>query len=159
MDKKYIVQLKDCELDELTLILNKGKHSAQKRKRAHALLLAHDGDKSDREIAKIVRMNDQSVTELRKRFAIHGYDMALNSKPHARRPKIIDSENEARLYAMAVKERGNGRPPCSLRSLARKFVTSDGRKVSHETIRQVLKKMDALKHSPNLSWTSQKSSL
>jgi transposase len=141
MDKKYIVNLNTEEIDELSNILNKGKHPAQKRKRAHALLLAHEGEKSDREIAAIVRMNDQSITELRKRFSKLGFEMALNSKPHRRRPKAIDGENEAKLFALANREREDGKQPCSLRNLARKFITSDGRRVSYETIRQVLKKL------------------
>jgi hypothetical protein len=159
MEKKYIVQLLASQIDELTVILNKGKHPAQKRKRAHALLLAHEGEKSDREIATIVRMNDQSVTELRKRFYIHGFEMALGGKPHRRRPKVIDRENEARLLALASKERQDGKVPCSLRALARKFVTSDGRRVSHETIRQALKKLDSVKPGRRESWSETKNNL
>jgi transposase len=152
MDKKYIVKLRDTEVNALTVILNKGKHPAQKRKRAHALLLAHEGQKSDREIAQIVRMNDQSVTELRKRFFVYGFETALLGKPHRRRPKVIDLENEARLLALANKERQDGKPPCSLRTLARKFVTSDGRRVSHETIRQALKKLEPSKRDSRSDW-------
>ncbi|MDR2366550.1 MAG: helix-turn-helix domain-containing protein [Deltaproteobacteria bacterium] len=159
MEKKYIVTLKVTEVNELTEILNKGKHPAQKRKRAHALLLAHEGEKSDREIAKIVRMNDQSVTDLRKRFSLHGFAMALTGKPHNRRPRVIAHEDEARLLALASKERQEGKPPCSLRTLARKFVTSDGRRVSHETIRQVLKKFDLAKPLPRQGWSGTESTL
>ncbi|MDR2301209.1 MAG: helix-turn-helix domain-containing protein [Deltaproteobacteria bacterium] len=152
MDKKYIVRLEDKEVMALTVILNKGKHPAQKRKRAHALLLAHEGQKSDREIAQIVRMNDQIVTELRKRFFNFGFETALVGKPHRRRPKVIDLENEARLIALANRERQDGKQPCSLRTLARKFVTSDGRRVSHETIRQALKKVEPAKREPRADW-------
>lgn len=141
MCKKYIVKLSGGEIQELTAILNRGMHPAQKRKRAHALLLASEGGKSDKEIAKTVLMNEQSVTELRKRFSLNGFGVALNSLPHRRRPKAIDGEDEARLLALAARERQEGRPQCSLRTLAKKFVTSDGRRVSHETIRQALKKM------------------
>ncbi|MDR1111760.1 MAG: helix-turn-helix domain-containing protein [Deltaproteobacteria bacterium] len=151
MCKKYIVELSGGEIQELTAILNRGKHPAQKRKRAHALLLASEGSKSDKEIAKIVLMNEQSVTELRKRFSQNGFGMALNSLPHRRRPKAIDGENEARLLALATRERQEGRQQCSLRTLARKFVTSDGRRVSHETIRQALKKMGA-GAAPSSEW-------
>ncbi|MDR1051758.1 MAG: helix-turn-helix domain-containing protein [Deltaproteobacteria bacterium] len=143
MDKKYVVKLSETEVEELTSILNRGKHPAQKRKRAHALLLAHEGDKSDKEIGLIVRMNDQSVTELRKRFFVSGYETALHSKPHRRRPRAIDSESVARLVALANQECRDGKQQPSLRSLAKKFVTADGRHVSHETIRQALKKFEA----------------
>ncbi|MDR0356109.1 MAG: helix-turn-helix domain-containing protein [Deltaproteobacteria bacterium] len=140
MDKRFIVKLTENETRELVDILNKGRHPAQKRKRAHALLLAHEGDKTDKEIAQIVRMNDQSVTELRKRFVRLGFDLTLNSRPHKRRPKAIDDANEARLLDLVAEERQAGKPQWSLRRLAKKFVTSDGRRVSYETIRQALKK-------------------
>jgi transposase len=159
MEKKYIVTLQKTEIEELSLILNRGKHPAQKRKRAHALLLAHEGEKSDKEIAISVRMNDQSVTDLRKRFCLYGFDVALNSKPHRRRPKAIDAENEARLVAMVNKEGQNGKHPCSLRALANKFITSDGRKVSYETIRQALKRLNQLKRLPEIGVSENKNTL
>ncbi|MDR2442533.1 MAG: helix-turn-helix domain-containing protein [Deltaproteobacteria bacterium] len=139
MKKKYLVKLNPEQICELSCII-KGKYPMQKRKRAQALLLASQPEKPDREIAEMVSMNHHSVTELRKRFVKRGYHIALNSLPHNRRPKAIDSENEARLVDLAAKEKAGGATSISLRRLARVFVTLDGRHVSHETIRQVLKK-------------------
>jgi hypothetical protein len=42
-EKKYRVTLTEAEREQLTAIINRGKHSAQKRKRAQALLLAGQG--------------------------------------------------------------------------------------------------------------------
>jgi hypothetical protein len=39
-EKKYRVTLAEAEREQLCAIINRGKHSAQKRKRAQALLLA-----------------------------------------------------------------------------------------------------------------------
>jgi transposase len=140
MKKKYIVRLTQQEIFELTDIVSQAHNPAQKRKRAQALLLANDETRSDSEIAKLVSMNNHSVTELRKRFVNKGYNVALNSAPHRRRPKAIDELSEARLLALAAQEGLEGEPKISLRGLARAFVTTDGRHVSHETIRQTLKR-------------------
>ena len=139
MIKKYLVSLSAAELEELKGILNRGKHSAPKRKRAQALLLAHDG-KKDQEIAERVGMHRRGVEQLRQRFVEEGYKTTLNGKTHAHRPRLIDGEDEARLIALACEEKPDGVHHWSLRYLSDKFVTLDGRKVSYETIRRVLKK-------------------
>lgn len=139
MLKKYLVTLTIEEVEELTDILNRGKHGAQKRKRAQALLLAHVG-KKDQEIAEAVRMHRRGVEELRRRFVEEGYEVALNCKPRTPRLGLIDGEDEARLIALACEEKPDGVHHWSLRYLSQKFVTLDGRRVCHETIRKVLKK-------------------
>lgn len=139
MIKKYLVSLTSEEREELKGILNKGKHSAQKRKRAQALLLADEG-KKDQEIASIVGMHRRGVEQMRQRFVEEGYEMTLNGKVHAHRPCFIDGEDEARLIALACEEKPDGVHHWSLRYLSEKFVTLEGRKVSYETIRRTLKK-------------------
>ena len=139
MKKKYFVSLTLDEVFELKEIIRQGCCPAQKRKRAQALLLASEDGLSDSQIAAIVSMNNHSVTELRKRFVLNGYKLALNSSPHKRRPKALDESNEERLLALA-RRLGEMAPKISLRRLANAFVTSDGRRVSHETIRQTLKR-------------------
>jgi hypothetical protein len=140
MKKKYIVRLTQQEVAELNSVVSQEPSQAQKWKRAQALLLANEELRSDNEIARLVSMNNHSVTELRKRFVNQGFEVALNSLPHRRRPKAIDPSNEARLLALAAKEMASGDANLSLRRLARAFVTTDGRHVSHETIRQALRK-------------------
>lgn len=139
MVKKYLVSLTTAEIEELKGILNRGRHNAQKRKRAQALLLAHAG-KKDQEIADIVGMHRRGIEQLRQRFAEKGYETTLNGKSQARRPPLIDGEDEARLIALACEERADGPNYRSLRHLSDKFMTHDGLKVSHETIRLVLKR-------------------
>lgn len=139
MIKKYLVSLTNEEIEELKGILNKGKHSAQKRKRAQALLLAHEG-KKDQEIASTVGMHRRGVEQMRQRFVEEGYETTLNGKTHAHRPCFIDGEDEARLIALACEEKPDGVHHWSLRYLSEKFVTLEGRKVSYETIRRTLKK-------------------
>jgi ParB-like chromosome segregation protein Spo0J len=55
-EKKYRVSLTDAEREQLTAIINRDNHSAQKRKRAQALLLADKGY-TDEVIAERVGMH------------------------------------------------------------------------------------------------------
>jgi transposase len=142
MRKKYFVTLTQKQVFELTDIVSQAHFPAQKRKRAQALLLANEAARSDSEIAEIVSMNNHSVTELRKRFVKNGYQLALNSSPHRRRPRALDEPDEVKLLDLA-RSLGDGDSKFSLRRLANLFVTSDGRRVSHETIRQVLKREES----------------
>ena len=73
MMKKYRVTLNEEEIAILDDILNRGKHGAQKRKRARALLLAHENRK-DSEIAEIVGMHYRGVEEIRRRFVEDGFE-------------------------------------------------------------------------------------
>ena len=72
MPKKYRVTLTEEEASELSEILNKGRHCAQKRKRAQALLPSNRGE-SDCAIAGIVGMHRRGVEELRRRFVEEGF--------------------------------------------------------------------------------------
>lgn len=139
MLKKYRVTLTEEEESELKDILNRGKHGAQKRKRAQALLMSNGG-KSDRAIAEAVGMHSRGVEELRRRFVEEGFELTLNGAPRAHSPRLVDGEDEARLIALACEQTPEGVHHWSLRVLRDKFATLEGRKVSHETIRQVLKK-------------------
>lgn len=139
MLKKYRVTLTEDEERSLSKILNQGKHGAQKRKRAQALIMSNEG-RSDLVIAAAVGMHRRGVEELRRRFVEEGFEQTLNGRPRAHSPRLIDGEDEARLIALACEQTPEGVHHWSLRVLRDKFVTLEGRKVCHETIRQVLKK-------------------
>jgi hypothetical protein len=66
MTKKYKVTLTEEEWTLLRDILNKGKHGAQKRKWAQALLLA-DEQMTDEVIGERAGMHRRGVEELRRR--------------------------------------------------------------------------------------------
>ncbi|MDR3341182.1 MAG: helix-turn-helix domain-containing protein [Treponema sp.] len=80
MTKKYRVTLTDEERKHLSRIINTGKHSAQKRKRAQAMLLADEG-MIDSEIAERVEMHRRGVEALRQRFVEDGFEATLEGKP------------------------------------------------------------------------------
>ena len=79
--KKYKVTLTDDEKKLLQEIMNKGKHGAQKRKRAHALLLTDEGY-TDEETAERTGMHRRGIEELRRRFVEDGFESALEGKPN-----------------------------------------------------------------------------
>jgi transposase len=139
MKKIYLVTLSDDERDRLQDIINHGKHAAQKRKRAEALLLADKGLK-DTEIAERAHMKPHSIEELRKRFVEEGFEATLEGGKRGHPKEKIQGEDEARLTMLACSECPKGHDRWTLRLLAEKFVTLDKGHVSHETIRQVLKK-------------------
>jgi transposase len=142
MTKKYQVTLTAEERETLTGILNKGKHSARKRKRAQALLLA-DEHLTDEEIAERTGMHRRGVEELRRRFVKEGFEVTLEGKPHGHRPRSLRGEDEARLIALVCSPKPDGYDHWSLRLIRDTWVTLEGthtKTVSHETIRQTLKK-------------------
>ena len=140
MRKIYIVTLTDTEVRLIEDILNKGKHTAQKRKRAFALLHAHQGW-TDRQISKGSGMTVNAIQLLRQRFVEHGFEATLAGLPKQARQRVIDGNAEAHLVALACSEKPAGHKRWTLRILAERLVALGCvEDVSHETIRQVLKK-------------------
>jgi transposase len=140
--KKYIVTLTNEEKKQLKDIVNKGKHSAGKRKRAQALLLA-EGNYTDDMIADRVGLSRSGVEQLRLRFVEDGYEITLAGKPRGHRPKKLSGEDEARLIALTCSPKPDGSARWSLRLLRDTWETlayTDTGKISHELIRRTLKK-------------------
>jgi transposase len=114
MAKKYRVTLRAEERELLEDILNRGKHSARKRKRAQALLLA-DEQMTDEAIAERVGMHRRGIENLRQRFVEDGFEATLEGKPHGHRPRAIPGEDEARLVALVCSAVPEGHNHWSLR--------------------------------------------
>lgn len=141
----YRVTLTDEEILILEDILARGKHTAQKRKRAQALLHAHNG-MTDKENAASCGMHTRSIQEIRKHFVEHGFELTLNGIPKKPRSKKITGADEARLIALACETKPDGHSHWSLRVLKEKFLSLENvsvDSVSHETIRKTLKKKNS----------------
>lgn len=141
----YRVTLTDEEIQVLEDILARGKHTAQKRKRAQALLHAHNG-MTDKENSTACGMHKRSIEEIRKHFVEHGFELTLNGIPKKPRSKKLDVSDEARLIALACETKPDGHSHWSLRILQDKFLSLESvgvDSVSHETIRKTLKKMNS----------------
>jgi len=140
--KKYIVVLEKNEKALLKEIINKGKHSTEKRKRAQALLLA-DENYTDDMISDRTGLSRRGLEQLRQRFVEEGFETTVNGKPRGHRPKSLGGKDEARLIALVCGPKPDGRTRWSLRLLADTWKTlahTDTKTISRDTVRRTLKK-------------------
>lgn len=139
--KKYHVKLEADEREQLLEMTRKGAIGARKMKRAQILLKADEGWK-DADIIKALNTNRSTVERTRKRLVEGGLDKALNEDPRPGQRVKLEGKAEAHLVALACSDAPGGRAHWPLRLLADKLVELGVvESVSHETIRQTLKKM------------------
>ena len=144
--KIYHVKLTQQERQELKELTSKGKTAARKQNHARILLLCDensaDGSKKDHEIMAAPGTSRRSVERVRQRFVEEGLQSAINPKPRTNhRLKKLDGAAEAFLVATACSTVPEGRADWTLRLLADRLVEcgiTDS--ISHETVRQTLKK-------------------
>lgn len=146
MEKKYIVRLTDDERDVLVDVIKKLKGSSQKVRRAQVLLKADvEGPNwTDQRIAEAFSCRTKTVENIRQRLVTEGFDVTLNGKPRETPPRqrALDGEQEAKLIALRLGEAPEGFGSWSLRLLADRVVELGiVESVSHETVRQAIKKM------------------
>ena len=140
--KKYIVTLTKEEKGILNEIVNKGKQSAEKRKRAQALLLA-EKNYTDDMIAERTGLSRRGLEQLRQRFVEEGFEVTLAGKPRGHKPKALNGADEARLVALVCSPKPDGSARWTLRLLAEKWSTlahTETKTISRETVRRTLKK-------------------
>ncbi|MDQ3132873.1 MAG: helix-turn-helix domain-containing protein [Acidobacteriota bacterium] len=144
---KYIVTLEKEEQEKLKEVIAKRSSKSEIVKRAFVLLnLDENGEdqkKSDEQIRLDYKVGQRTVERLRKRFVEDGFETALKGKPQMKfREKKIDGRVEAKLLALRCSDAPAGSQKWSLRSLAETLI-ADGaiESISHESVRQTLKKM------------------
>lgn len=146
---KYAVALTKEQREHVEIVARSYKHSVLERKRAHILLLADanqaDGTRSHRTIAEQVRVSEVTVQNVRRRFVLGGLQAALSRKEQTtRKARVLDGEAEAFLIATVCSAPPEGRARWTLHLLADKLVVQGyAEAVSHETVRQTLKKMNS----------------
>jgi len=151
-NKIYVVDLTEEERTFLLGFINQGTKSARKLKRAHILLLAHEG-KTDREIAEALHTSTPTVQRTRRRFVEGGLDRALNEDPRPGARKKLDERGEAILETLAKSEPPEGRKRWTLQLLADRLVELKVvESISHETVRQVLIEKKGLKPWARKKW-------
>jgi len=145
MRKKYIVRLTDEERQQCEDVVDRLNGTSQKFKRANILLKADvDGPGwTDQQIADAFRCRRQTVENVRKKCVVEGFEQALEHKQQQnRKPKTLDGDQEAQVIALRLGAPPKGYGRWTLRLLARKVVELEiVETVSHETIRQTLKKV------------------
>jgi transposase len=138
--KKYIVTLKKEESAQLREMTCKGELKARKFKRAMILLKANEG-LSDPQIMAAVNVSRPTVERIRKRYVLGGLEKALNEDPRPGQKRKLDGREEAQLIAIACTQPPAGHDHWTMRLLADKLVELEiVESISHETVRQTLKK-------------------
>jgi hypothetical protein len=145
MEKKYIVRLTDEERETCRQVIKKLKGTSEKVRRAQILLKADaDGPAwTDRKIADAFSCRTKTVETIRQRFVERGFERALERKKPQTAPanKLLCGEQEARIIALRLGSPPKGYSNWTLRLLARKVVELEiVDSISHETVRQTLKK-------------------
>ena len=145
MQKKDIVRLTEAERCELREIIKKLKGRSQKVRRAQILLKAdiESSNWTDEQIAVAFDCRTKTVENIRQRLVQKGFEATLNGTPRSTPPveKLLDGDQEAQIIALRPGSPPAGYATWSLRLLSCKVVELGiVETVSHETIRQTLKK-------------------
>ena len=144
---KYRVTLTPEERVELTKISSQGSHKSQKV--LNALILLNTDENQPKEsrstnetLSKVLQISMKKIDRVKKRFVEEGLDISLYGHPkEVMRDKKVDGDLEAKLIALACSQAPDGFSRWSLRLLSDKMVELEYiDSISHETIRQVLKK-------------------
>jgi len=149
MAEKYVVRLDETERETLCGLVQKGKRKMAAKKRLHAqiLLKADEGVLgpawTDERVAEAFDVHVNTVSHIRRRYVEEGVEAALSRKKQVRpsRQQLLDGEGEARLIAIACGAPPEGRTRWTLYLLKDRLVELRiVESISHETVRQTLKK-------------------
>jgi transposase len=147
--KRYCVTLTAEERAELTALVEKGKAAARTLTHARILLKADQSEGGpawkDEAIVAAFDVSLSTVSRVRQAFVEAGLETALRRRP-ARQPRRrkLDGVQEAYLIALACSAAPEGHARWTMRLLADRMVRLEYvDAVSHETVRQVLKKTNS----------------
>lgn len=142
----YRVALTEAQRAELRGLVGRGAAPARLLTRARILLKADHGEGgpgwSDAAIAGALDVNPSTVLRVRRQFVAEGLAATLARKrPDRVYERRLDGAQEAHLIALACGDPPGGRARWTLRLLADELVRLEVvDAVSHETVRQTLKK-------------------
>jgi transposase len=146
MNQKYIVKLTETERSQLKELISCGEASARQIRRAYILLksdCSEDGPKwKYHAICEAYDVSSLTVYNVRKKYDEGGLERAiLRKKPERVYERRLDGEGEAHLIALACSKPPEGYERWSLRLLKDRIIRLEiVENISHETIRQTLKK-------------------
>ena len=142
-NKKYVVKLSQEVRNTLEEMISSGKHSAKKILRARVLLKA-DASWSDQKISEALEVHVVTLERMRQQFVEEGFESFMSRRKSKRKYlRKLDGKQEAQLTRIACSQPPEGRVRWTLRLLADQMVQLDYvDSVSHEIVRQVLKKMN-----------------
>ncbi len=142
----FTVALTEAQRAELRTLVGSGTAPARLLTRARILLKADQGEGgaawADAAIAGALDVHPATVARVRRQFVEEGLAATLARKHPARvYARALDGRQEAHLVALACGSPPDGQAVWSLRLLAGELVRLEVvEAVSHETVRQALKK-------------------
>jgi hypothetical protein len=146
MKQKYVVKLTETERSQLKELISSGEASARQIRRAYILLKSDSSaggpNWNYQAICDAYEVSAPTVYNVRKNYTTGGLKRAiLRKKPDREYKRRLDGEGEAHLIALACSEPPNGYGSWSLRLLQDRMIRLEiVENISHETIRQTLKK-------------------
>jgi len=150
----YHVTLTEAERTELQALTHKGSHRSQLVWNGLILLNCDQGEhqparSTNAQISKILGVSTRKIDRVKKRFVEEGLQVALRGRKGSRGyRRKVDGEVEAQLIALSCSEPPEGFTRWSLRMLADRVVELGYiESISHETVRQVLKKTNLTRGS------------
>lgn len=149
MNKKYRVTLTDDERANLQKLVGSGKAAARSLTHARVLLKADEGEGApgwdDDRISEALDVGRSTIARVRERFVEEGIDAAVQRHaPANHRQRVLDGVAEAHLIALTCSTPPAGHQRWTLRLLADKMVELEYvDSLSHETVRQTLKKTNS----------------
>lgn len=151
---RYTIKLSKEEVEELTAIIQKGRHTSQAFRAAYILLNCDKGKYSqdsspegtsgitNAEITKILKVGSRTIDRIKKKFVEEGFESVLERRPSSQNyTKKMDGDLEAKLVTLCCSEPPEGHAKWSLRLLADKLVELNYvDSISHVSVRRALKK-------------------
>lgn len=147
----YVVDLSADERAELEAMLASGTYKTRVLTRVRCLLHADDG-LTDKQVSQAVGCHPGTVGRHRKRYTEDGLAAIHRREADRVYERKLDGRAEAHLIKLACSDPPEGRTRWTLHLLADHLVAldeTDVESVSHETVRQVLKKHDCTLTAPN----------
>ena len=144
----YTIKLNQAEVEDLSKVIKKGRHTSQAFCAAYILLSCDKGEFSanteikNSEICKILRVGERTIDRVKKKFIEEGFESVLERRPSPQNyTKKVDGDIEAKLVSLCCSEPPDGFAKWSLRLLADKMVELKYIDyISHVTVGAVLKK-------------------
>ena len=143
---KYTVKLTDIEKANLAVITTKGKATAKVILHADVLVSADVSNgpaHSEKEIARILHINAQTVHTVRRKYCTAGLEATLSRKKRKTPPRApkLTGEVEAKIIVLSCSSPPDGRAKWTLRLLAYRIIEMQiVESISHESVHRLLKK-------------------
>jgi hypothetical protein len=155
MAKKYIVSLTQEEQLYLQELIERRSEKSAVVKRAYALQAADVNGPmqwSDAKISQVYGLRIRTIEKIRERLVEDGFATVLQGKPQLRyKDKLFDGRVEAHLMALRCSDPPSGNKCWTLHLLKERMIALGYvESISHETIRQMLKKKQVKTMAPQV---------